>query len=69
MVVSFCNLDVTKVDEFGSGVNVRTLGSFAGAEEVSDSNIMTNEMPKAPSESIYIYHHIITYVNDSEMIT
>ena len=41
-VVSFCNLDVTKVAESGSGVRDRTIGSIAGDEEVSDSNIITN---------------------------
>ena len=68
-VVGFCNLDVTGVAEFGSGASARTLGSVARSEEGSDSNMMTNEMSKAPSKSIYIYHNLVTYVNDSEMTT
>ena len=51
-VVYFCNLNLTKVAEFGSGVSARTLGSVAGAEESSNSNIMINEMSKDPSKSI-----------------
>ena len=53
-VVSFCNLDVTKVAEFGSGVSARMLGTFLEAEEVININIMTKEMSKALSNRIYI---------------
>ena len=48
-VVSLYNLDVTEVAELGSGVSARTLVLVAGAEEVSDRNMMTNEMSKFPS--------------------
>ena len=68
MVVSFCNLDVINVTEFGSGISVRTLGLITESEEGSNINMMANEIPKDPSKSIYIYHHIVTFVNDSEMI-
>ena len=68
-VFSFCKSDVTKVAEFGIGVSARTLVSFTGYEEGSDRNMMTYEISKVPSKSIYIYHHLFTSVNDSEMIT
>ena len=68
-VVSFCNPGVTKFAEFGSGISARELDTVAGSEEVSGSNMMTNEMSKAPSYSIYTDHHIVTSVIDSEMIT
>ena len=68
-VVGFCNLDVTKVAKFGSGVSMRTLGLVVGSEEGSDNNMMTNDMYKAQSKSIYVYYYIVTSVNDSEMIT
>ena len=42
MVVSFCNLDVTKVDGFGRGISARTFGLVVGAAEGIDSNMMTN---------------------------
>ena len=64
-VVSFCNLGVTVVAEFGISISARTLGSVLVSEEGSDSNIITNEMYKAPSKSIYIYHHRVTYMNYS----
>ena len=64
-VVVFCNLDVTDVAEFGSGVSMRTLGSFTGSEEGSDGNMMANDISKAPSKSIYIYHHRFTSLNYS----
>ena len=67
-VVSFFNLDVTQVAEFCSGVSARTLGLVAGAGESRDSNMITNKISKEPSNSIYIYHHLVTYMNDSEMI-
>ena len=67
-VVGFFNLDVTEVAEFGSGINARTLGLVTGSEEGSDSNMITNEMSKVSSNTIYIYHHLVTSVNDSEMI-
>ena len=68
-VASFCNLDVTGVSEFGSGVNSRVLGFVAGAEEVSDSNMITNEIPKALNKRIYTDHNLDTSMNDSEIIT
>ena len=40
--VSFCNIDVTEVGEFGSNVSKRMLGTVAGDEEVSNRNIITN---------------------------
>ena len=61
-VVGFFNLDITEVDEFGSGISARTLGLVAGAKEGSNNNMVTNEMSKSPSKSIYIYHHLITSV-------
>ena len=67
-VVSFYNLEFIEVAEFGSGISARTLGSVAGDEEVSDSNMMTDYMSKEPSKSIYIYHHLVTSVSYSEMI-
>ena len=68
-VVSFFNLEVTKVSALGSGASARTLRAVAGAEEGSNINMTTNEMYKEPSKSIYINHHLVTYVNDSYMIT
>ena len=68
-VVGFFNLDVTEVAEFGSGVRTRALSSVVGVEEGSNSNMTNNEISKAPSKSIYIYHNIATFVNNSEMIT
>ena len=56
-VISLCNINVTKVAEFGSGVRMRMLGLVAGSEEVSNSNMMTDDMSKAPSKIIYIEHH------------
>ena len=67
-VVSFCNIDVTKVAEFGCGISARTLGEVMVAEEGSDINMMTKYTSKAPSKSIYINHRIFNSVNDSEMI-
>ena len=67
-VVSLCNIDFTKVAEFGISVSTRTLGAVAGAEEGININIMTNEMSKAPSKIIYIDHNLVTSVNNSEMI-
>ena len=61
-VSSFCDLDVTKVAEFGSCVSTRTFGSVAGSEEVSNINIMTNEISKATSKIIYFYHCLVTSV-------
>ena len=55
IVVSFCNINVTEVAEFGSGINARTLGLVTGSEEGSDSNMITNEMSKVSSNTIYIY--------------
>ena len=52
-VASFCNIDFTEVDEFGTGISVRMLGAFMGAEEGRNSNMMTNEMSKALNKSIY----------------
>ena len=69
MVVSFCNIDVTKVSEFVSVISARMLGSVSEAEEGSDINIMKNDITKEPNNSIYIYHYLVTSVNDSEMIT
>ena len=68
-VVGFCNIDVTKIAEFGSSVSARTLGSVTGSEQGRDKNIMANNMSKYPSKSIYIYHNLVTSVNYSEMIT
>ena len=68
-VVSFCNLDVTEVFEFGSGVSTRALGLVVGDEEGSDRNMTTNNMYKAPSKNIFISHYLVTYVNNSEMTT
>ena len=65
----FFNLDVTKVAEFGSSVSARIFGVVAGAEKGIYSNIMTDEMPKAPIKSIYTDHHFVTSVNDIEMTT
>ena len=67
-VVIFCNFYVNKVTEFGSGVIAKMLISVVGAEEVSNSNKITNGMSKTPSKSIYIYHHIVSSINDSDMI-
>ena len=64
-IVSFCNLNVTKLAQFGSGVSTRTIGAVADAAEGSDSNMMTNKMSKEPSKSIYINHHLVTSLNDS----
>ena len=68
-VFSFYNIEFTKVAAFGSGVSKRTLGAVVGAEDVRNINTMTNDMPKAPSKSIYINHHIVTSVNDNKMAT
>ena len=68
-VFGFYNLDVNEISELGSGVSARTLGSVAGAEEGSDINMMTNEISKEPSKSVNIYYHLVTSVNNSEMIT
>ena len=68
-IVSFCNIDVTEVSEFCSGVSARTLGAVTGDEWGSDSNMMTNQMLKAPSKSIYICHLLDIFVNDSEVLT
>ena len=51
-VFNFCNLDVTKVAKFGSGVTMRALCSVVISEEGSNCNMMTNEMSKIPSKSI-----------------
>ena len=67
--LSVFNLDVTKVAEFGSSVSARIFGVVAGAEKGIYSNIMTDEMPKAPIKSIYTDHHFFTSVNDIEMTT
>ena len=64
----FCNLDINEVSEFGSGVSARALGAVAGYEEDRNSNIMTNDISKLPSNSINIYHNFVTYIKDSEMI-
>ena len=68
-VVIFCNIDVTKVTEFSNGVRMRIIGLVTVDEDVIDRNMMTNEMTKSLSKSIYIDHNIVTSVNDSEMIT
>ena len=68
-VVSFCNLDVTEVAEFGSGTSVRTLDVVAGAEEGININMVTNDKSKAPIKKLYINHHIVNSMNDSELIT
>ena len=68
-VVSFCNLEVTKVAEFGSSVSLRTLGLVTGAEEDRDINMMTNGMSDSQSKSIYINHHLVNSVKNIEMIT
>ena len=68
IIASFYHLDVTEAAEFGSGVSVRMLESVAGDEEVIYSNMITNEISKSPSNSIYIYHNLLTSLNDSEMI-
>ena len=68
-VVSIFYLNITKVAEFGSGVSARSPGTVAGAEQVSNRNMTTNDMSKAPSKSIYIGNNVFTSVNDSEMIT
>ena len=68
-VVGFCNLDVTKVAEFGSGINARVLGSGAQDEEVSDRNMMTNEMSKMANKSIYMNYNLATSMKNTEMIT
>ena len=44
-VLSSYNIDVTKVNKFGSGVSARTLGTFTGAEEDRNSNCMANDTP------------------------
>ena len=70
-VVSFYNIDVTKVSEFGGNISVRTIGAIAGAEQRSNSNsnMMTNNNPKALIKSIYINHNFSTSVHHSKMIT
>ena len=68
-VVSFCNIEVTNVTDFGSSVSARMLETVAVYEEESNRNKMTYEMSKAPSKSIYIDHNFVTSVIDSEMIT
>ena len=68
-VISFFNIEVTEVDEFGNSISARTLGSVAGAEEGSNRNMMTNGIYKAPSKSIYTSHYLVTSVNNSERIT
>ena len=45
------------------------LGVVAGAEEVSDSNMITNEIPKALNKRIYTDHNLVTSMNDIEIIT
>ena len=40
-VVSFCNIDVTEVAEFGSYVSARTIVAVVGAEEGRYINMMT----------------------------
>ena len=66
-VISFCNIDVTKVPEFGNFIIPRMLSVVEGAEEGSDSYIMTNEISKVPSNRIYIEHHLVTSAIDIEM--
>ena len=44
MVVSFLNIDVTNVAQFGSVVSARTLGVVVGAEEGNNINMITNDM-------------------------
>ena len=68
-VISFSNLDVTKVAEHGSSVSARTLDSVALAEEGSDSNKKTTKISKVPINIIYINFHIVNSLKDSEMIT
>ena len=66
-VVSFCNIDVTEVPEFSNVIIPRMLSVVEGAEEGSDSYIMTNEISKVPSNRIYIEHHLVTSAIDIEM--
>ena len=68
-IVSFCDIYVTGVSELGIGISARTLGAVTGDEWGSDSNMMTNQMLKAPSKSIYICHLLDIFVNDSEVLT
>ena len=67
-VVSLCNIGATKVTEFVSSVSARALGSITGDEEGRDSNMMTNDISRSRSKSIYIDHNLVTSVNDSEII-
>ena len=69
MVVSFYNIDVTKVAGFSSSVNAMTLGEVVGAEEERDRNTITNDIPKAPIDCIYTNHDLVTSLNYSKMIT
>ena len=64
-VVSFCNIDVTEIAKFGSGIIARIIGLFTGSEKGRDRNFMTNEINKLLIENIYIYHHLVTYVKNS----
>ena len=68
-VVSLCNLDVTEVAVFGSGISAKTLGAVAGSEESSYINMMANEMSKVTIKSIYIDHHLVNSVKYSETTT
>ena len=67
-VISFCNIDVTKVAEFGCSVRYKTLGLVAGYEEGRDRNKMANKTYKSLSKRIYINHNLVTSMNNSEMI-
>ena len=67
-VFSFCNLDFTKVAEFSSSISARKFGAVVGTDEGSNFNMTNNEIPKAPSKSIYMEHYLVTFVNNRKMI-